>query len=133
MTPSLRTQRLSRKPAQRKQLVRNLVTSLLLYESIRTTETRAKVIQPLIEKMITKAKSQPPHLAVRSMNRIVTDKNASRKMFEVIVPMFQNRSSGFTRIRSLGRRIGDGAKLVEISLVSDDATTDTGALSQAKS
>ena len=100
-------------------LLRNLVTSLILYESIRTTRTRAKAVQPVLERMIAKAKSRPPHLAVRFVNRIVTDRNAAKKMFEVVLPKFAKRPSGFSRIKPIGKRKGDGAELVEISLVSD--------------
>ena len=109
--------KLGRKPAQRSALLRHLATSLILYESIRTTRARAKAIQPLIDRMITKAKTRPPHIAVRFLSRIVTDKNASRKIFEVLVERYKNRPSGFSRIKPLGRRKGDGAEFVEISLV----------------
>lgn len=114
---STRLSTLGRKPAKRKALVRNLVTSLILYESIRTTRARAKAIQPLFDRMMTKAKSRPPHIAVRFLDRIVTDKNASRKVFEVLVDRFHTRSSGFTSIQPVGRRRGDGAELVDISLI----------------
>ena len=109
--------KLGRKPAQRKALMRNLATSLLLYESIRTTKSRAKAVQPLVERMIAKAKAQPPHAAIRFLNQIVTHKNASKKMMDVLVPRYAKRSSGFSRIKPLGRRIGDGAELVELSLL----------------
>ena len=115
--------KLGRKPAQRSALLRNLATSLILYESIRTTRARAKAIQPLIDRMITKAKTRPPHIAVRFLSRIVTDKNASRKIFEVLQDRYQTRTSGFTRIKPIGRRKGDGAELVEISLVGRPSTT----------
>jgi large subunit ribosomal protein L17 len=108
---------LGRKPAKRISMMRNLVTSLILYESIRTTRTRAKIIQPVLDRMITKAKTRPPHIAVRFLNRIVTDKNASRKVFEVLLDRYKGRTSGFARIAPLGRRKGDGAELVEISLI----------------
>lgn len=108
---------LGRKPAQRRMLLRNLVTSLILYESIRTTKTRAKVLQPLLDRLIVKARTQQPKSAIRFLNRIVTDKNASRKTMEVLVPRFQKRPSGYSRIRLLGRRKGDGAEMVELSLM----------------
>ena len=117
--------KLGRKPAQRTNLIRNLVTSLILYESIRTTKSRAKAIQPVLDRMITKAKSRPPHIAVRYLNRVVTDNNASRKIFEVYVERFKNRTSGFSSIKPLGLRKGDGAELVEISLVDQKETSKT--------
>lgn len=111
---------LGRKPAQRRPMVRNLLTSLILYESLRTTRARAKAIQPLLDRMIAKSKSRPPHIAIRFVNQIVTTKNASKKIFEVLLERFKSRPSGFTRITPVGRRRGDGAEMVEISLVTDD-------------
>jgi large subunit ribosomal protein L17 len=117
--------KLGRKPAKRLSLVRNLVTSLVLYESIRTTKNRAKAIQPVLDRMITKAKTRPPHIAVRYLNRVVTDDNASRKIFEVLIERFKSRNSGYSSIKPLGRRKGDGAELVQISLVSDKPNSET--------
>lgn len=98
-------------------LKRNLVTSLLLYESVRTTKRRAKVIQPIIDRLITVAKTRPPHLAIRFINRTVTDKNASRKVMQVYRERYSDRSSGLTRMVPVGARKGDGAELVDLSLV----------------
>lgn len=108
---------LGRKPHQRRMLLRNLATSLVLYESIRTTQTRAKALAPILEKMLHRAKGRAPALAIRSLNRFFTDKNACRKTMEVLVPRFKERTSGYLRIAPLGRRIGDGAAMVEISLL----------------
>lgn len=108
---------LGRKPPARRMLLRNLATSLILYESIRTTKTRAKVVQPLLERMIVRAKSRPLQLAIRNLNRVLTDESACRKMMEVLVQRFAKRPSGFTRIAHLGRRKGDGAEMVRLSLL----------------
>jgi large subunit ribosomal protein L17 len=112
--------RLKQKPAHAKMMERNLATSVLLYESIRTTRKRAKVIQPLVDKLISYAKSHPPHVAVRYINTVVTDKNAGRKIMEVYRDRFKNRSSGLSRIVPLGSRKGDGAELVELSLLDSE-------------
>jgi len=109
--------RLKQKPAHARMLKRNLVTSLLLYESVRTTKRRAKVIQPIIDRLITVAKTRPPHLAIRFINRTVTDKNASRKVMQVYRERYSDRSSGLTRMVPVGARKGDGAELVDLSLV----------------
>jgi large subunit ribosomal protein L17 len=98
-------------------LERNLVTSLLLYESIRTTKKRAKVVQPTVDRLINYAKSHPPHVAVRYANRIVTDKNASRKIMEVYCSRYADRASGLSRIIPVGARKGDGAEIVDIVLI----------------
>ena len=109
--------RLRQKPAHANSLVRNLATSVLLYETVRTTKKRAEVAQPVVEKLITIAKTKTPHVAIRAINQVVTHKNACRKTMEVLKDRFSKRSSGYTRIVPLGSRAGDGAKLVSLELV----------------
>ena len=96
---------------------RNLVTSLILYESIRTTRKRAKVVQPIIDRLITTAKRQSPMLAIRAINRVITDKNASRKLIENLRLRFADRPSGFTSLKAAGARKGDGADLVDLAFM----------------
>lgn len=109
--------RLTQKPAHARMLKRNLVTSFLLYESVRTTKMRAKAIQPMVDRLITIAKTRPPHVAIRAINRVVTDKNASRKIMEVYAKRFADVSSGLTNVVAAGMRKGDGAQLVDMSFV----------------
>lgn len=108
---------LNQKPAHARMLKRNLVTSLLLYESIRTTKRRAKVIQPIVDKLVLVAKKRPEYVAIRTINKTVTDKNASKKVMEILKYRYEDRSSGLTRIVPAGARKGDGAELVDLSLV----------------
>lgn len=96
---------------------RNLVTSLLLYEQVRTTRKRARVVAPLVDRLLAIAKRSKPHNAIRAINRVVTDRNASRKIMEVFVKRFADVSSGFTRTVPVGSRKGDGAELVDLMLV----------------
>jgi large subunit ribosomal protein L17 len=110
-------QRLRQKPAHSRLLQRNLITSLFLYESIRTTKKRAEVIQPLADKLITTAKSKDTMNAIRALNAVFTHKNASRKTMEVLKERFAKRSSGYTRMTPVGARRGDGAELVTLSFV----------------
>jgi large subunit ribosomal protein L17 len=109
--------RLNQKPDHARLLQRNLVTSVILYESIRTTRKRAKVIQPMLDRLISGAKKNAAHNAIRSLNAVVTDKNASRKVMEVLVKRYASRPSGFTTIKPAGARKGDGAELVDLTLV----------------
>lgn len=109
--------RLRHKPAYAKAMLRNMLTSVLLYESIRTTKKRAQVVRPQVEKLITIAKTKQPHIAIRAINGVVTDKNASRKLMEVLKQRYATRTSGYTRIIPVGARIGDGAMLVTLELV----------------
>ena len=112
--------RLNQKPAHARMLKRNLVTSLLLYEKLRTTKKRAQVIAPEIDKLVTYAKNRDPQIAIRKINAVVTDKNASRKIMEVYVKRYAKRASGLTRITPAGARVGDNAQLVDITLIDAD-------------
>jgi ribosomal protein L17 len=96
---------------------RNLLTSLLLYESVRTTKKRAAVVAPQVDKLINYAKTHSPHVAIRHINKTVTDKNASKKIMEVFTKRYAKKSSGLTRTKAAGFRVGDGAHVVDISLV----------------
>lgn len=98
-------------------LKRNLLTSLLLHEEVRTTKKRAAVIAPEVDKIINYAKTRTPHVAIRYINAIVTDKNASKKIMEVYTKRFAKKDSGLTRTKAAGYRGGDGAPLVDLSLV----------------
>jgi large subunit ribosomal protein L17 len=109
--------RLNQKPNHAKLMLRNMVTSVILYESIRTTRKRARIVQPLIDNLITTAKTKSPHIAIRSINLMVTDINASKKLMEVFAKRYAGRSSGFSRMVPVGSRKGDGAELVDLTLV----------------
>ena len=111
------TYRLTQKPAHARMLKRNLITSLLLYENVRTTKRRAQAIQPDIDSLIHYAKKNPPHVAIRYINRQVMDKNACRKIMEVFVTRYATRNSGLTRIVPAGARKGDYAELVDLMLI----------------
>ncbi len=117
MRHKARRLRLNQKPDHARIMQRNLVTSLILFESIRTTRKRARILQPLIDHAITTAKTKVPHIAIRSINTQVNDVNASRKLMQVLVKRYATRTSGFTRVKPVGARKGDGAELVDITLV----------------
>ena len=109
--------RLRQKPAHSRSMQRNLVTSLMLYETIRTTKKRAEVIRPLVDKLITISKTKVPHVAIRAINQVVTHRNASRKIMEVLKARYSDRTSGFTTMSPLGMRKGDGAEFVTLTLI----------------
>ncbi len=122
--------RLRYKPAHSRMLQRNLVTSLLLYESIRTTKKRAEVVRPIVDRVITIAKTKRPVLAIRAINALVTHKNACRKTMEVLKQRYASRLSGFTRIVPLGCRNGDGAEVVMMQLVDAEGVEVVGSSSK---
>ncbi len=107
---------LGRKKQFREMMLRNLASSLILYEKIKTTEAKAKVVRRLVERLITIAKNGD----LASRRRLIKElpqKLAVKKMMEVIGPKYKERSGGYTRILKLGVRQGDGAKITQIELV----------------
>lgn len=108
--------KLNRDRDHRKALFRNLVTSLVLHEQIKTTEAKAKAIKGLVDKVIAKGKTGSLH-ARRTLAGVLTNRKAVEKVIEVLTPRFRQRNSGFTRIIRLGRRKGDNASLVRMELV----------------
>jgi len=108
--------KLGRTTAHREMLLRNLVTSLLMYEKIVTTEAKAKELRKLAEKIITLAKRQDLH-ARRQAAEVIADEKVLKKLFESIGARYKDRNGGYTRITKLDYRMGDGAPLAAIELV----------------
>jgi large subunit ribosomal protein L17 len=97
-------------------LLRNLVTSFLEKERIRTTLAKAKAARPLAEKMITLGKKDTLH-ARRQALRFIYKKEVVRKLFNEIGPRFSERPGGYTRIIKIGPRAGDGAEMAILEMV----------------
>jgi len=108
--------KLRRNTAQRRALLRNLVTSFLEKERIRTTLAKAKAARPLAEKMITLAKKDTLH-ARRQALRFIYKKPVVKKLFEELGPRFSERPGGYTRIIKVGVRSGDGADMAVLELI----------------
>jgi large subunit ribosomal protein L17 len=98
-------------------LLRNLVTDLLKYEKIVTTEAKAKEARGLAEKMITLGKDGSLDSRRRAL-QTVTEKNIVAKLFAELAPRYADRPGGYTRLTKLGPRAGDGAPMVQLELVS---------------
>ena len=94
----------------------NLVTSLLTYGRIETTEAKAKELRPFVEKLITKAKEGTLH-SRRLAARHVQQRAVNDKLFQDVAPKFATRKGGYTRILKTGHRKGDGAEMARIELV----------------
>ena len=97
-------------------LLANLATQLIVHESIKTTEARARRLRPYVEKLITKGKRGDLH-ARRTVLKKVTDKYAVYRLFEELAPKFEGREGGYTRIIKTTPRKGDNAPMAVISLV----------------
>ncbi len=98
-------------------MTRNLATSIILYEKVKTTQSKAKFIKPIVEKLISKAKTQDLSLATRTLNAYLMDKNATKKLIRELLDRYKDRNSGFLRVTPLGYRAGDAAPMVQIELV----------------
>ena len=107
---------LSRKVGPRTALLKNLAESVILYEKVTTTQAKAKVIRPIVERLITKAKSNDLASRRYLIQRLPTN-NSVKKLLEVLGPKYKNRPGGYTRITKVPARSGDGAKRAIIELV----------------
>lgn len=107
---------LDRKVGPRRALLRNLATSIVLYEKVKTTRAKAKAVQPIVEHCITLAKGNTLSTR-RKLLTTLTDGNAVRKAFDVLGPRYKERHGGYTRIVKIGRRVGDAAAMVQIEFV----------------
>lgn len=107
---------LDRKVGPRKAMLRNLAVSLFLYEKIKTTKAKAKVLKSFAEKLITKGKKNDL-TARRYLLKYLYKESAVKKVLEDISPRYKDRKGGYTRILKIGRRQGDAAEIVQIELV----------------
>ncbi len=107
---------LGRNTAHRRALLRNLVTSFLEKERVRTTLAKAKAARPVAEKMITLGKRGTLH-ARRQALAFLTKESAVTKLFTELGPRFSERPGGYTRIVKLGPRAGDGAEMAFLELI----------------
>ena len=117
--------KLGRKTPHRISMFRNMVTSLLEHERIRTTLPRAKSIRPLAERMITLGKRETLH-ARRQALSFIRDPSVVAKLFSTLAPRFADRSGGYTRIIRLGFRDGDGAQMALLELIGSEFTPAKG-------
>jgi len=108
--------RLGRTASHRKAMLRNMVTSLLRYEKIVTTDAKAKELRSVADKMITLGKRGTLH-ARRQALSYIRDKEVAAKVFEELSDRYSDRPGGYTRIIKLGYRVGDNAPLSRIELV----------------
>ncbi|GII75645.1 50S ribosomal protein L17 [Sphaerisporangium rufum] len=122
--------RLGGSPAHERLILANLATQLFQHGRIRTTETKAKRLRPLAERLITKAKRGDIHNR-RQVLTVVKDKGVVHHLFTEIAPTFATRPGGYTRITKLGPRKGDNAPMAMIELVTEplNAVTTTRATS----
>ena len=102
-------------------ILANLATALFEHGRITTTETKARVLRPVAEKLITKARKGDLHNR-REVLKTIRDKSVVHTLFTEIAPTFAERPGGYTRITKLGPRKGDNAPMAVIELVTEAYT-----------
>ena len=107
---------LSRPTGHRMMLLRNAVTDLLRYESLQTTEAKAREVRRLAEKMIGRGKRGGLHER-RMAVAFMTDRRVVDKLFDELGPRYESRPGGYTRMVKLGPRKGDAAPMAIIELM----------------
>lgn len=108
--------KLGRDKAPRELMFRNLATSIVLHEKVKTTLPKAKEIRPIVERLITTAKKGDVN-AFRKLNAYLLDKNATQKLITEIAPIYEKRNGGYIRITKLGLRVGDAAQMAQVELL----------------
>jgi large subunit ribosomal protein L17 len=116
--------RLGGSPSHQRLIVSNLATQLFQHGRITTTEAKARVLRPVAEKLITKAKKAElgttQSLAHRrEVLKTIRDKSVVHTLFTEIAPTFAERPGGYTRITKIGPRKGDNAPMAVIELVTE--------------
>ena len=110
--------RIGGSPTHERMILANLASQLFQHGRITTTETKAKRVRPLAEKMITKAKRGDLH-SRRIVLKTITDKGVVHVLFTEIAPKLADRDGGYTRITKIGNRSGDNAPMAVIEIVSE--------------
>ena len=109
--------KLSRDAGHRKALIKNLCGQVLQHERVKTTQAKAKVVKPEVEKLITLAKRGDHHARRQALSALGQDKFVVHKLFDEIGPRYEGRAGGYTRILKLGPRRSDSTEMVFLELV----------------
>jgi len=122
--------KLGRTSSHKEAMLRNMVTSVIKHESIRTTDCKAKELKKLAEKMVTLGKRGDLH-ARRQALSVIRDKATVSKLFSELSERYRTRSGGYTRIVKIGYRFGDNAPVSILEFI-DDGKKKEKAKSKAK-
>ncbi|MDO8499475.1 MAG: 50S ribosomal protein L17 [bacterium] len=107
---------LDRVTAQRRSLLANLAESLVLYEKITTTKAKASAVRSLVEKLVTKAKTNNITTR-RALMKVLYTENVAKKLLETLGPRYADRKGGYTRMTIIKNRVGDGAEVALVEFV----------------
>ena len=125
--------KLNKSISHRRSMFANMAVSLIKHEQIKTTLPKAKELRPIIEKMITNARSKDLH-ARREALSFLRDEAMTEKLLTVLVDRYAKRNGGYTRVLKAGFRYGDMAPMAIIEFVDRDVTAkgkDSGAKEEA--
>ncbi len=123
--------RLGGSPAHERIILANLASQLFEHDRITTTETRARRVQPLAERLVSKAKRGDLHNR-RVVRQTITNPDVLHKLFAEIAPAMEGREGGYTRITKIGPRKGDNAPMAIIELVTTPVASKKAAESAAE-
>ena len=112
--------KLGRTNKHRRSMLANLTKDLIMNESIKTTEPRAKEVRKFVDKMITYGKDGSLVARRKALAFLQNDNTAVKKVFDDLAPRYAGRNGGYTRILKLGERRGDDALQVILELVEGD-------------
>jgi large subunit ribosomal protein L17 len=111
--------KLGRTSSHKEAMLRNMVTSVIKHERIRTTDMKAKELRKLAEKMVTLGKKGTLH-ARRQALAVVRDRSTVSKLFGELTERYRNRAGGYTRIVKAGYRFGDNAPVSVLEFIPDE-------------
>lgn len=121
MRHGMAKRKLNKSIAHRRSMFANMSVSLIKHEQIRTTLPKAKELRPIIEKLITAARTNDLHTR-RQVLSFLRDEAAVKKLFDTLAPRYMERKGGYTRVLKAGFRFGDAAPMAIIELVDRDVT-----------
>lgn len=123
--------KLGRTSSHKEAMLRNMVTSIIKHERIRTTDMKAKELRKIADKMITLGKKGSLH-ARRQALAVVRDKDMVGKLFGELTERYRDRQGGYTRIIKAGYRFGDNAPVSILEYISDEKKKETKAKAKSK-
>lgn len=125
------SRKLGRKKAHRSAMLKNLVTSVILYEKVTTTLAKAKETKPIIEKVINIGKKQNLQ-SFRRLQSLLSDEKACKKVVEKLSLRFAKKTGGYSRVIRIDNRLGDAAQTAIIQLIPSENEALAKEISQVK-
>ncbi|MBD3256848.1 50S ribosomal protein L17 [candidate division GN15 bacterium] len=111
-----KVKKLGRTKPHRDAMLANMAMSLIQHRMIKTTDAKAKALRPVVDRLISTAK-KGTLASKRQVAKTIHVKEVYKKFFDEVVPQFEDRDSGFTRVMKLGVRRGDGAPISVVELL----------------